>query len=419
MKIRTKFRKKISIENSIFTLALFCISTYALLEHTSITIPMFSYVKYPLLLVAGLCLFTQLNLFFKSALKKKYFYILLVLLLLSIMLLLTSYANRNASVGTNPLYSTSRLIVFIIELFGLMIWAAETERKERVFDFLFKYVLLLIIITDVLFFTRLLVFYQGRHEIFIIGNKFSVSYMHMNLLTLWFVRSNIHRKRESYSKLFVFFTAAFILAVAIRVDCMTGVIGCVALFVIFMLLNTKIQRQFMRLTHPGLLSFFFVGSVAFPSLSGWLLSLPAVRYVVQELMGRSVTLTGRLSAYEVFFEKVYRHLLWGYGYGNGNEAAVKLFGLANSQNALLEWVLEVGIPTTLVLCALMLMIFAQLNKSREQRALMPLVALIYVYTILGMVETTFDMNFIMWFALVFMAVNEKKPIQAAKYPAES
>ena len=94
--------------------------------------------------------------------------------------------------------------------------------------------------------------------------------------------------------------------------------------------------------------------------------------------------------------------LWGFGYGNGNAIAQAIFGYANAQNAVLYWVLQTGVLATAGLILLFLSIFGQLSKCARKAEIMPLAALIYVYIIMGAVETTFSMAFLMWIAVIFM-----------------
>lgn len=368
---------------------------------------MFSLVKFPIIIVGALCLLTQINIFIKIIKKKTYFRVISAIIVLCILLLLSAYFNARPVIGSNPARNTVRLVLFLAELFLLAIWAVETDRSKYVMEFMFRYVLILVLITDILLFSRLLVFYSGRHEIYITGTKFDVSYMHMNLLTLWFIRNNMRFHKEGKSKRFVFFATILIIAISIRVDCMTGVLGCMSLFIFFTLLNTKIQKQFMRFSHPAFFLLFLILSVIFPFVSEAIVSTPFASFVVEEILGRDSTLTGRLAVFKHFSEKMAGHALWGFGYGNGNTAARLLFRVANAQNALLQWVLQSGLICTVVLCVLMLEVFRQLCHSTKQREIMPLVMLIYVYVLLGTVEITFNMAFLVWIALIFMNVNTK------------
>ena len=414
MKIRTKRHMSIRLDSVLLNLSMFCVFSYALLEHVSITISMFSAVKLPMLCFGGLCMLRQIPIILGNARKKKYFYVILTLVMFCLMLLASAFSNRNPVYGTDSMRHTIRMILYLAELFALMIWVGETDRVGHAIDFLFRYMLLVVIVTDTLFLTGIKTFYSGRHEIFLVGTKLTVSYFHMDLLALWYVRNNMRLQREGKSKGFVLFAIPFLLAVAIRVDCMTGVIGCLVLFVFFMLMNTRFQKYFLRLSSPVWLVIFLLASVIFPFVVQKIVSIPVVAYLLENVMLRSTNLTGRLHIFEAFVRKTQGHRMWGYGLSNGNTVAVRLFNCANAQNALLQWVLEVGIPTTLVLVALMVIIFVQLSRSPRQRRAMPMVMMIYVYIVLGTVETTFNMMVILWLALIFLQVNAKtvqKPAQ--------
>ena len=396
------------MEELLFSIALFCVASFALLEHVSISIPLFSLVKMPLLLTGALCLVSRVKLLLENITKKRYFYILATLMLFCISLMIVAFVNRSTFVGSDPVRRTVRLVLFLVELFWLMIWTAETGRTKQVMDFLFWYVLIIVIATDLLLFTKAITFYSGRHENYLVGTKFVVSYLHMDLLTLWFVRNNMQLHREGKSKSFIFWGSLFILAVSIRVNCMTGVIGCIALFICFVLINTPVVKKVFQFRSPVLLVVFMLVCVTFPIVAGRLLSIPIVKDFVIDIFGRDETLTGRLGIYETFGEKMAGYWLQGYGYENATTSEM-LFRCANTQNALLQWILEVGVPTTGLFVSVILLVFKQLWKETEQNRILPMVVLVYVYVVLGMVETTFNMRFIMWIALIFMHVNSKEP----------
>jgi len=414
MRIRIKKRRYFQLDNILLKLAMFFVFSYALLENASITIPVFSMVKLPMLCCGGLCILGRIPFILGNIRKKKYFYVILTVASFCLLLLVSALANRDPVYGSDSIHHTIRMVLFLVELFALMIWIGETEKVEQTVDFLFHYVLLLVIVTDALFLTGIKTFYSGRHEIFLIGTKFNVSYIHMDILTLWFLRNNMHLNYERKTKRLAILMIPVLLAVCIRVDCMTGVIGCLALLVFFLLMNTRVQAYFLQLSSPVWLMIFLIGSVIFPFIVQKIVAIPFVTYLLESVMSRSTTLTGRLGIFETFLKKTQGHLMWGYGLSNGNVAAERLFGCANAQNALLQWVLEAGIPATLALVALMVVIFSQLSRSPKQHRIMPMVVLLYVYIILGTVETTFDMNVMLWLALIFLQVNAKEFPEAAK-----
>lgn len=408
MKLRIQTRKRVSLDEVLMGITTICVVLFALLEHASISIPMVSSVKMPLMYLGGICVLLRLIPLVGAIRKRRYFFVFATLFSLCGLLLLTVFFNRNTRMGSFPLRSTARLILYLVELFMLMVWAAETGRSKFILSFVFYGILLLTVISDFLMFSRLLVFRNGRYESYLIGTKFTVSYFHLNLLAMWFLRNRERVSSDRKAKRVVILGIPYVAFVSIYVDCMTGLLGCVALLMLFLLLNTQIQRQLMRFNSPVLLMLGLLASVMFPFVAEMVISIPVIATFLQETMHRDTTLTGRMYIFNAFGRKMEGHWLWGYGYGNGNAVSESLFGYANAQNALLQWILQIGVPATCVLVFLMVMVFQQLSQSRNQSHNMAFVALIYVYIIMGTIETTFNMTFLMWFAIIFLLVNEKK-----------
>ena len=158
----------------------------------------------------------------------------------------------------------------------------------------------------------------------------------------------------------------------------------------------------MGLTSQAVLLVALAVSALFPFVAEQIMSLSVVEKFVMNILDRGSDLTGRINIYASFFSKMEGYWLWGYGFGNGNVVATRLFGYANAQNALLQWVLQIGLPGTGLLVYLMCTIFKRLKDRYTVDKAMPLIFLIYLYIILGMVETTFSMSFLLWLALIFM-----------------
>ena len=409
---RIRVPRSISINSMLIYVALFCVSSFALLEHVTISVGAFSPIKFYLLYLGFFCILMQIKTLSRCLLKKKYFYVLLAVFVFCMFLAISMLANRGSSMGM-PLYSTVRIVLFLVELFALMIVLAETGRGTAALKFLFWYTLLIVGVNDALMFSRVITFGTSRHEYYIVGTKFSVSYLHMDLLTLWLMvyakRSGGIRKR----KLAVFLATVFIVMVTIRTNCMTGLLGCILLAAIFGWLQTKKRKLLYRLASPGVLVLAIVVSVLFIGAVDTIVGIPVVRYFVEEVLNRDTSITGRTNIYEMLLENMQGHWLQGYGYGNANKTAMKLFGYANVQNGLMQWVLQIGVPATVSMLALFAQVFRQLKHSNgEKRELvMPLVILVYLYVILATIETTFNMAFIMWFALIFMLVTERRENQ--------
>ena len=406
---RLKLPKSFTLNGLIIFVALFCVSTFAFLEHTSISIGYFSVVKLPLMYLGFACIFTQIKTISRCLFKKSKFYTLLALALFCVLLIISMFANRGSQFDNSPLRYTVRFLLYLVELFLLMIIIAETGRVKAALNFLFWYLMLITAVNDVLMFTQVIRFAVGSYESYLVGTKFSVSYLHMNLLTMWVMRRTYNGGGRNVSRWKVILAAVFIVLVAGRVDCVTGVLGCMMLVVLFALLRDPRRGKKLKLLSPWTLLLVMVASVLFVFVADAITQIPLVKFVVEDILHRDTSITGRTNIYQMYVANLQGHWLTGYGYGNGNDASMTLFGYENVQNGILQWVLQVGVPATIGMVATMMQVFRLANRSLpEKRArMMPLVALIYMYIVLGTIETTFNMAFFMWFAMMYMLANEK------------
>lgn len=409
---RLSMQRKLTLNTIAAYIALFCVASFALLEHASISISALSQIKLPLMYLGAVCVAAQIRIISRVLNRKNYFAVLLILGVMSLLLAWTMLANWNPSIGDSPAMKTVRLILYLLELFLTMLVFAETGRAQKVVNFLFWYSLILMAANDLLMFSGAISFGSRKYETYLIGTKFNVAYLHMNLLMLWFLRSKRGLRRQRFIKTKVLIAAVCIAAICVRIEVVTGIVGCLALVLLMALVEKPKGRKLFKLASPGMLSLAMGVSVAFVFVAVAVLELPFVRMIVENVFHRDITLTGRIDIYQQFVENMQGHWLTGYGYGNGNAAAVTLFGYENVQNGLLQWVLQVGVFTTAALVALVLQVFKQISRRRVKNMarILPLVALIYMYVILSMVETTVDMAFIMWIAVIFMFANERQTV---------
>lgn len=412
MKTTIRLPRKVTLMDLIWFVGVFCIASYALLEAASISLSAFSFLKKPFLYAGGLCIGLQANLLIYYVVKRKYMAVVLNVLLWCILLGCSLLVDRDYVLQTSPRMATLRLILYLAELFALMMLIAQAGRGEATIRFLYWYLLILVFLTDVVLFTRVAVFYSGGFETYLVGTKFSVVYLHMDLVAIWLMR-NRHELKSSKKrpklKLAVMLLISAI--VSLKVDCKTGVLGCIMLLALLAFIESPKSKRGHLLTSPAVLFATLLISAILPFVIKEILEIPIVTYLVRDVLKRSLTLTGRTKIYAKYIDAMEGYWRWGYGYGTGNEVSMELFGgYANSQNGLLQWVLQAGIVNAAAMCMLFTIIFWQLSKSQPEKKayLMPLVALIYVYIVLGVIETTYNMAFIMWFALIFMFVNQKE-----------
>lgn len=414
MRIRLKFQRKTSSEKVFLFIAIVCIASFAVLENTSISIPIYSVVKNPLLYMGGICILTQLKTLLKAFMKKKYFYLWLLVMAFCTFIFIAAYNNKNPDIGSSPMRGTVRMTLFLSELMALMVWVSEKGYSRYLVNILFWYILILVALTDILLLTGIIQFRDGTHEAYLVGTKFNVSYIHLDLLMLWFIKGNAKTTIKNIPIPVLIISTVLLIIISVRVHCITGILGCIVLFACYMIIDRPSRRGLSILNSPIILIVALVVNLLFPFISKLLVSIPAVNWFVVDVLGKSENLTGRTEIFEIFGEQMNGHWLFGFGFGNENLAAKELFGYANAQNALLQWLLRAGLVNTVLLVCMMVQIFYQRSRSDGIKRTMPLAILIYVYIILGTIEVTFSMSFLLWLFLLIPLIYDTMEQQEEK-----
>lgn len=399
-----KLSGRVTISSLTFYVALFCIMTYSFCEHTTISIQAFGALKRPLLLLAGLCLFAQLKVLLKCIRKKENVtvLVLIVVFILTIVYQAISHVNLTAS------DIVINFSVYLLELFLLMMCAAATGREKQVFNVMFWWAFCIVIIVDLGIFTGWGVFPMGSLKSYLIGTKFSVSYAHIYLLAFFLSKTRNRSVVNQINVLLLIVYITIVFFITSKVDCNTGLIGCIIFVALVLILNASPSNALKKFGAPVLFTIILIGSALFAFASEQILSLPSVANFVVNVLHRDVTMTGRTEIYGVYLDVMKEHWLWGYGYIRSvNIFKPLFFGCANAQNALLQWITQIGILSTGILVTLFITIFKQLSKNKDLKTIMPMIALIYTFVLLGTVEITINMNFFLWMALIFMWSRQK------------
>lgn len=397
----------IKLSSLMFNIALICVASYAILENVGISIDNFGNIRRPLLFMAAFCLIPLIGSIIKKLKRKEYFLFCMILFIFLGTFSYSTLINRDTVSGSGVVYATINLFLYIIELFILMIYAAENNKVQSVFNLIFRYALLITIITDVIIFTGIVHFTDGAFETYLIGTKFSVVYLHIYLLAFYLLKYSFGKLLSPRQIVMLIILSFMAICVSIRIDCNTGIIGSMLLVVfvlIFWIYRDKVLKAF---SSPLLFLVFIFGSGIIAFLLERIIQTPAITNLITNTLERDLTLTGRTEIFSLYTLKMAGHWLWGYGYGNAYTVSMGLFGYADAQNALLQWILQVGIIPIIFLVLLWANIMHHVSMRKDLIKIMPIIALIYVFIILGTVEITYSMNFFLWMGLLFMWSHQK------------
>lgn len=314
--------------------------------------------------------------------------------------LIVSYINRNGYTDRNPFLAaivfTATLVEFALTV-EIFCQREEMQNLIKVFD---RMTLLVVIATDCLIlFTTIHLQYGG--DVFLVGTKFSVIYMHFYLISFFIADKNVRLRtiRESSLNnaiLVLFFIMTMIMS--IELGTATGIVGTVALL-LFLWLNEKNIGFFLNS------KIFFVAlmaSLLFAVFVEIILSNSVVTYIITQLLGKDVTLTFRTVIYSMLPNIMKGHWLWGFGYGTGYEVLMR-HGIVDAQNGVFDWIQQIGIFGTMLL--VMWLCIAMKRPKNDYKInysdVGSLTALIYVFVLLATVEITFSSDFLAAVVLLY------------------
>ena len=236
---------------------------------------------------------------------------------------------------------------------------------------------------------------------YIIGNKFVLSYLNIFFVTTYyFLNKDKIKDRNFKNILIVLLLLTVSVFIARKTYCSTGVIGGVCFFVFIFFSHILKPILSSRI----ILFSVIIASSLFALFIDFVLSIPIVEYVIVDVLGEDLTLTGRTFIYGSLIEIIKRSPWWGYGYGNSTFVIPQFVGFGNAQNGVLENLINYGI---IGLAGFMFLTYCSFSFSKQKVNSYPFVCLIYFYLITSTVEITLGLNFLCILPLVAFCDNDK------------
>lgn len=320
----------------------------------------------------------------------KFFF--LFLLFYSVFVIYSSYRNANNYIFTNTLYNSLVYSVSLLLILGALQYIVQEGCSILLVTSFWKLMLFFCLLNDLLFIIR---FHSAlTNQNYLLGGKFDVAYAHMELICFYYTYLRINTKKFSFRNyLSVVSLILYSIFICILINCMTGVTGTIIIAITSFMLPARLLVQplvwLLTLLASSSFSFFYTN----------LLSVPWIRFIIINVLHRSETLTGRTFIYDKLPFILYNHWTWGYGYGTSYEVCEDLISMPNSQNGIMECILEQGVLATIVLVMILTIAFFITKKRKSFKYLHGLLAGIYAYTILTSVEITLSTSLI---SLIFL-----------------
>ncbi len=327
-------------------------------------------------------------------LNKKTIAAFLLLLMFALITFVSAVYNRYTVPTTNPVSLVRTDFLYLICTYIILLYIAINDKFTEFITILMYYVAFICIAIDFFILTGKSFGGTSGGLIYLIGTKFTVSYTHMVLLVTYLVY--IRATAKEFNRMLFGFISLVSIMITILVDCNTGTIG---LLILLFLLFLQTQN---RLFFYGKISYIitlFAGVIFITSYT-IILSMPIVKIFISDVLKRDITLTGRTDIYGRLFYVILLKPLLGYGYGNNGRISYMFFQYANTQNGLMEWIIQIGILGVIPMIVFFVYVISLVGKTDVKKKVYPVFALIITYNCLATVEITISLTYI--FFIIFL-----------------
>lgn len=281
--------------------------------------------------------------------------------------------------------------------FVIVEYLSEINKTEILFQVFYKTTLFYLIISDAQFLTIGEVF---GTEGYLVGNKFTLSYMHLFCYVLFKITETYNSKR---SKIIDRILILLTFAISILSECTTALLGFGGLVLILHMRDSKLGaflykgKTYVVALSLGVLFMFFYS---------YILDFSFVQYIIVDVLHEDLTLTGRTGIYDLMLSVIPARPLWGFGVGNSHWVLAYLFGIANTQNAVVNLYIEEGIIGMILYFFVFISVFKFSKRNIPKEFTYPLLCYIFIFFFMGLVEITIDNNLLIIMSLL-LACNYK------------
>lgn len=277
----------------------------------------------------------------------------------------------------------------IIDLFLVTYALIKKYTVKQYSKWLFWILFSLCVLSDIL---MIFVEYDFSNpgERYLIGSKFVIAYAHCFVCTLGFVYVNNQNKNIRYlggkikinginKNIWMYLFGIYSFFICMRVGCSTGmVIMCV--LILLLAIPNEIKKHIFS-TKIMILFVIIVNALMFGTYN--LLNNQNVQYFIQNILGKTSNLTGRVQIWNIIFEFIEEKKILGYGYYS--DIIENVLGYGNPQNGILKILIDTGF-IGLILYALLIWKSFRCINNEKLKLLYPIMAFMYAMFVASFVE---------------------------------
>lgn len=287
------------------------------------------------------------------------------------------FNTRNATRYDHSYYYVIKILMSILYFEYL-----NLHNKASIF---IKYLLIFmtpfVIISDINGF----IYQSSGIDGYLAGNKFYVCYLNIFLATIYYLQHPTLEGKSKYKMQFLLLTT-FLLS--LKTQCSTMVIGTIVYY--YLIFYWSITKRGKLYKAKTFLTGLFICDILFFFIVTLLLQIPLIQFIVVDVLGEDLTLTGRIGMYASLGEVLSECPFYGFGLGNASLATTMYMVGDNAQNGFLNLFLEIGFLGVFSFYGILLLM---MRKAKSNKTSYSLICFIYTMLILSSIEITFTTYF--------------------------
>lgn len=353
----------------------------------------------------------------KQIVNKEYLKINLLFLLWGIIVIYSGFENANLSYdyilrgdkstifarrGDHAIYYVINILIFVLYFEGL-------NSKRQYFKFLrvlFYFLSVFVFASDI----NAIVYNSPNGSGYLVGNKFTVCYLNLYLAIIYYL---LHPLLVGRPKKYFLLLLCLNLVIALKTQCSTMVIGTVLMYIFSVVLKPNIKIKLYEIKTLIVSIVFF--SIIFFFFTTAIINTPIMKYIIVDVLGENMTLTGRLGIYAGVASLLEHIPLFGYGVGNSHLITMMNEIGPNAQNGLFNLIIEIGIVGAIVYMSIVILM---IKKQASNILCYPILCFIYVMIVLSSVEITFSTTFLA-LAILLLAKPQQKYVRQRRLIASN
>lgn len=264
---------------------------------------------------------------------------------------------------------------------------------SRLLDILFGYVAVFFVISNG--WIIITGFKKTAEDYYLIGTKFSTSYLNILFIVLIFLKNRFYKKKVNFIGIALLFIYNFYFF--LRLECSTALIALFLLGV-FLLFKLQLYKVFSNRLFFGA---FYVVLFLFIYFYNLVLSNAYVSHVIVNILGESLTMTGRTYIYQRLPELMTGKWLTGFGSGRTGMILNFYTGCNDAQNGVWQIICENGFIGFVLYALTSLKMYS--NSIREKVSCSYYLSIYFVIMlVLGFVEITLDTRLLVLLFIMYL-----------------